>query len=1621
MICKGCYSPTQELNWASHSQEMCKKRKCERQQKEHQEICNKHPREESPALLLGGICPLCSPNLTVRAIEPDILRIIHKNKLKKPFSFPIYSVNNASQTCDYQKSINCTESSCMCKRVHFADNPATNLRATAEAFWSDYKANVNLSFDHNAICIPYAKPEDASPPPSPLAADDFDAGDLVEECKMADVDLFAFAIKNPPLTVQPHHYLSQFSDKIFEFMRSSESLSNRKYDSFKLWIWAHSHFVRVNKDGNLDVGDDDRDIKKHNTFNFFVPGFNGGLTMEILRSAIDDLQLKFDTVNDQMVGSGWAFQMSTEIKIVMAKVEHRLIARTKKNMQIVKNYRRYHKGWRGSRHIINFNYMNKEFMQREDVCKEWENKSPCVKYALKIFKILHNDQLANKNKIISNLLGKQVHRNYSEESKQAILNTKVSLPEGILNHGVQLKDFAALEKANEMAIAVYYIKPPETSKKKNADPTDPKTDVTITCLRAPKPSIIRKYGGIDKVCNMALLSTDHVALIPDIFAFNQTTMNRNVGVAPVGRPLKDRRCPFCFGPLYNREMLLQHIDSGVCINKSSQPARVVMPPAGSVINHEIKGATESPLLTVVLDMESKLLTPRDVTIDDFVFDVEGELNDSTFTKKDNIIHYHEPQSIGICFLDKDHNKLGYHPLIVDNVQDIFPNELTSLIEKYSEIVKSRLCNEAYLTEEQEDSFQKCTNCARCNKLFTNTKKGAKHRHHCHHTFPIFDAKGKILEGNYLGALCNFCNWKATGKRKQAVCVMHNGTNYDFVMLLKGLTNDIERIKEISVLPKSSSGYINIKFKNASFIDTCSFIKASLSELVDLKCKNVEPKDLYKSIPITVQTVREIFGEEVTQYLGRKQVYPYTLAKSVLEMEKITDYPDQSAFFNHLTDKHISSEDYQFGKVVWEALKKHFPQTMSLRILHEFYLCSDVTLLADVWSWYSKLIEADFQMDATSCITGPGLIYQAALFMGGTDVELINDYSIYLDFEQGIRGGLVTATKRRVVCNTADMGEDYDSSEDRTDETIVMVDWNGLYPSILTRSMPYANYEYVADVEQFKDMAFLVTIDTSDNALSDYYLVVSLEIPEYLKVVFDDFPLIIVNCNIKKPSVHTAAIGSNINHTKSVKLVCGHFNMAFYGIDLELLQFYIKVGVTLTDVHRVISYSKKPIFKPFIDHCTKRRMENINNAVLNKTYKLLANALYGRCLMDQRKYNLNSRLVDRSQIKEEISHPKFHQIRKVSKKAYLVSRSKESVVLRSPIAVGAILLNKAKLVNLKFHYTIAKPSAADFPNDLYHLHDRKYSAIIELSRQIIDSIYLVYSDTDSLCYHMQFSKKAKGIDLDYVYKNTFLKPFLDRSNFKILDRESGFRPGSQWKMKIETSDNIPLDAFFISSKVYSIALKKRENTDNPSDLRNQNQTVREFKRAAKGCAKSKTSNILSHEVYKEVYDGVTDCPSVEYCSFRYNEKYGAIVTQVNSKIPLSMREDKRFWLCKDRSVAYGHFLAYENGYRDGDVLCVKGGVILPLDQNQLPDQIDISETSIEDIDLYNTLYGLMLTEEESALDDDFSDYVNFDPSGEAPEIVFGNSRLTNDQPAPQCSHKRKSVHNSDRTLEPPRKR
>ena len=73
-----------------------------------------------------------------------------------------------------------------------------------------------------------------------------------------------------------------------------------------------------------------------------------------------------------------------------------------------------------------------------------------------------------------------------------------------------------------------------------------------------------------------------------------------------------------------------------------------------------------------------------------------------------------------------------------------------------------------------------------------------------------------------------------------------------------------------------------------------------------------------TLPLTVQSVKESrFNNEVIPYLFRKLVYPYNLAQSVDDFTKIQTFPTQEDFYDELTESHVSDEDYNFAKEVWE--------------------------------------------------------------------------------------------------------------------------------------------------------------------------------------------------------------------------------------------------------------------------------------------------------------------------------------------------------------------------------------------------------------------------------------------------------------------------------------------------------------------------------------------------------------------------------------------------------------------------------------------------------------------------------------------------------------------------------
>ena len=203
-----------------------------------------------------------------------------------------------------------------------------------------------------------------------------------------------------------------------------------------------------------------------------------------------------------------------------------------------------------------------------------------------------------------------------------------------------------------------------------------------------------------------------------------------------------------------------------------------------------------------------------------------------------------------------------------------------------------------------------------------------------------------------------CNMEMTNKRNLTICVFHNGGNYDLPLLLEDMVEtDGINLSDIKIMPKDGTSYYNLKYgKQLSFIDSYSFIPSSLAHLVDLKCK--EGKDLEEVLPITFETVKKSrfnSDPQVLQYLGKKQIYPYTFFNNIKDFDK-TEWPPRSAFKNDLTNKEITEEEHEFGRLLYEK-----SGCKSLRDFSEFYLMTDCALLADIWAWFSKLMSKDFEL------------------------------------------------------------------------------------------------------------------------------------------------------------------------------------------------------------------------------------------------------------------------------------------------------------------------------------------------------------------------------------------------------------------------------------------------------------------------------------------------------------------------------------------------------------------------------------------------------------------------------------------------------------------------------------
>ena len=84
---------------------------------------------------------------------------------------------------------------------------------------------------------------------------------------------------------------------------------------------------------------------------------------------------------------------------------------------------------------------------------------------------------------------------------------------------------------------------------------------------------------------------------------------------------------------------------------------------------------------------------------------------------------------------------------------------------------------------------------------------------------------------------------------------------------------------------------------------------------------------------------------------------------------------------------------------------------AMKPYHNLYLKCDVLLLADVFEKFINNSLKNYVLCPSTCLTAPGLIWDAMCKMTKIETELIPDPGMYIFFEKGTRGEIPYITNR----------------------------------------------------------------------------------------------------------------------------------------------------------------------------------------------------------------------------------------------------------------------------------------------------------------------------------------------------------------------------------------------------------------------------------------------------------------------------------------------------------------------------------------------------------------------------------------------------------------------------------
>ena len=711
-----------------------------------------------------------------------------------------------------------------------------------------------------------------------------------------------------------------------------------------------------------------------------------------------------------------------------------------------------------------------------------------------------------------------------------------------------------------------------------------------------------------------------------------------------------------------------------------------------------------------------------------------------------------------------------------------------------------------------------TNCYLCKKPLLQKNYRDAVKDHCH------------LTGKYRGAAHNQCNLKLriNPKTDQIPVVFHNLRGYDSHHLMQAMAN---LQKEVKCVANNMEKYITISVDGLRFIDSLNFLQGSLDSLV-----KATPKEALK-ITSTISNGSDL--------LYKKGIYPYEYMDS-WERFSETSLPKKEDFYSKLNDEHITEDEYAHAKTVWETF-----DCKTLGDYHDLYVKTDVALLADVFENFRKLCLQQYGLDPAHYFTSPGLSWDALLKKTGVELELFTDHDMHMFVERGIRGGISMVSKRHAKANNP-LISDYDES--KPNSYIMYLDANNLYGWAMSKPLPKSGFKWKRVMPTEEEI-----MNKKENAKTGWILEVDLEYPAELHKEHNSYPLAPEKKVVKKECMSDyqkrLIKDLELKPPDSKKLLLTLEDKNDYVVHYENLKFYLKQGMKLKRVKRVLEFEQECWMEPYIRMNTEFRKQAKNDFEKN-FYKLMNNSVFGKT-MENLRNRVDIKIVrsnEKDKIRKLVASPLYARHVIFTNDLVGIDMRKSRLLLNKPVYTGMTILDKSKILMYDFFYN-------------------------HLKKQYGEKCELLYTDTDSLLLKIETEDVYKDIKANENFYDTsdYPKehPLHSTVNKKVLG-----------KMKDECAGTPISEYVGLRSKMYSVMKADEKNI-----------------RKAKGVKKNVVKKQIKHEQYKQVLFSKEQLwHGMNILRSEGHEIYGMHV----NKISLSPFDSKR-WIADDgiNTKAYGY--------------------------------------------------------------------------------------------------------------------